>query len=81
MKGRESQDVVAGRDLFIFHQNISPPLPSQGDIANLKSFSKKLASALPIDYYTVFCELERALQGELDFLQEAQSALKVLLRL
>ena len=37
----------------------------------------RLASALPIDYYTVFCELERALQGELDFLQEAQSALKV----
>ena len=30
-----------------------------------------------MDYYTVFCELERALKGELDFLQEAQSALKV----
>ena len=26
--------------------------------------------------YTVFCELERALQGELDFLAEAQAALK-----
>ncbi|KAL1508727.1 hypothetical protein AB1Y20_004822 [Prymnesium parvum] len=47
------------------------------DIANLKSFSKKLASALPVDYYTVFCELERALQGELDFLQEGQAAMKV----
>eukprot|EP00965_Chrysotila_dentata_P254226 6211804-Pleurochrysis_carterae.AAC.5 len=34
-----------------------------GDIANLKSFSQRLASALPIDYYTVFCELERALQA------------------
>ena len=32
---------------------------------------------LEVDYYTVFCELERALKGELDFLQEAQSALKV----
>ena len=31
---------------------------------------------LEVDYYTVFCELERALKGELDFLQ-AQSALKV----
>jgi len=30
-----------------------------------------------VDYYTVFCELERALQGELDFLSEAQSAVKV----
>ena len=32
---------------------------------------------LEVDYYTVFCELERALQGELDFLAEAQAALKV----
>ena len=55
--------------------NCEPKL--RGDIANLKSFSKKLASALPVDYYTVFCELERALQGELDFLSEAQSAVKV----
>lgn len=55
--------------------NCEPKL--RGDIANLKSFSKKLASALPVDYYTVFCELERALQGELDFLQEAQAAMKV----
>ena len=47
--------------------NCEPKL--KGDIANLKSFSRKLASALPVDYYTVFCELERALQGELDFLQ------------
>ena len=30
-----------------------------------------------MDYYTVFCELERALYGELDFLQESQAALKV----
>ena len=55
--------------------NCEPKL--RGDIANLKSFSKKLASALPVDYYTVFCELERALDGELDFLAEAQAALKV----
>ena len=55
--------------------NCEPKL--KGDIANLKSFSRKLASALPVDYYTVFCELERALQGELDFLAEAQAAMKV----
>ena len=55
--------------------NCEPKL--RGDIANLKSFSQRLASALPVDYYTVFCELERALQGELDFLCEAQSAMKV----
>ena len=55
--------------------NCEPKL--RGDIANLKSFSQKLASALPVDYYTVFCELERALAGELDFLAEAQAAQKV----
>ena len=55
--------------------NCEPKL--RGDIANLKSFSQKLSAALPVDYYTVFCELERALQGELDFLAEAQAALKV----
>uniref|UniRef100_A0A7S2N3Z5 Protein kinase domain-containing protein n=1 Tax=Haptolina brevifila TaxID=156173 RepID=A0A7S2N3Z5_9EUKA len=55
--------------------NAEPKL--RGDIANLKSFSKKLSSALPIDYYTVFCELETALNGELDFLAEAQAAMKV----
>ena len=45
-----------------------------------RSFSQKLASALPVDYYTVFCELERALAGELDFLAEAQAAMKARLR-
>jgi len=69
--------LVDGRRVAVKVQrpNCEPKL--RGDIANLKSFSKKLASALPVDYYTVFCELERALQGELDFLQEAQAALKV----
>lgn len=71
-----------------------------GDVKNLKTFAQRLASWLPVDYYTVlydvhrlygaqavfcveyaaraqvFCELERALQGELDFLQEAQAAMK-----
>ena len=55
--------------------NCEPKL--KGDIKNLKTFSQRLASALPVDYYTVFCELERALAGELDFLAEAQAALKV----
>lgn len=49
----------------------------RGDIANLKIFALALRGKLPVDYYPVFCELERALDGELDFLAEAQSALKV----
>jgi predicted unusual protein kinase regulating ubiquinone biosynthesis (AarF/ABC1/UbiB family) len=43
----------------------------------LKKFAKALASWLPVDYYTVFSELERALAGELDFHSEAQSCMKV----
>ena len=44
----------------------------KGDISNLKRFAKALGKALPVDYYTVFCELGRALDYELDFLHEAQ---------
>lgn len=44
-----------------------------GDIANLKSISKALqgVEALPLDYYTVFCELEKSLADEFDFVAEA----------
>lgn len=48
-----------------------------GDIANLKQFAKIVASALPIDYYKVFSELERTLVYELDFLHEAQATAKM----
>ncbi len=44
-----------------------------GDIANLISISKALrgVDALPLDYYTVFCELEKSLADEFDFVAEA----------
>ena len=48
-----------------------------GDISNLKSFALRLRESLPVDYYTVFCELGRALEYELDFLHEAQAADKI----
>ena len=41
--------------------NCAPTL--RGDIANLTSFPTKLASALPVDYYTLFCALELSLPG------------------
>ncbi len=44
-----------------------------GDIANLKSVAKSLEKALPLDYYTVFCELENQLADEFDFIAEAAS--------
>ena len=48
-----------------------------GDIANLKTFAKLVGDSLPIDYYKIFCELERTLRYELDFLHEAQATTKV----
>ena len=42
-----------------------------GDIANLKSLAKTFDDNLPLDYYTVFCELEKQLADEFDFLAEA----------
>jgi len=55
--------------------NVEPKL--KGDVANLKRFSKALADALPIDYYSVFSELGNALTNELDFLSEAQAMRKI----
>ena len=42
-----------------------------GDIANLKQLAKTFREELPLDYYTVFCELENQLQDEFDFVAEA----------
>ena len=42
-----------------------------GDIANLKALAKTFANDLPLDYYTVFCELEKQLAYEFDFVAEA----------
>lgn len=44
-----------------------------GDIANLKSLAKSLKQSLPLDYYTVFAELEKQLKDEFDFVAEASA--------
>jgi predicted unusual protein kinase regulating ubiquinone biosynthesis (AarF/ABC1/UbiB family) len=46
-----------------------------GDIANLKAVTKTFRDApfLPLDYYTVFCEVEKQLADEFDFVAEAVS--------
>mmetsp|Transcript_28369 Transcript_28369/g.56783 ORF Transcript_28369/g.56783 Transcript_28369/m.56783 type:complete len:610 (+) Transcript_28369:52-1881(+) len=46
-----------------------------GDIANLITITKPLkeADALPLDYYAVFCELEKQLADEFDFVAEASA--------
>lgn len=47
------------------------------DVGNLKTFALAVRDTLPVDYYKIFCELERTLTFELDFFHEAQSAQKV----
>jgi aarF domain-containing kinase len=42
-----------------------------GDIANLKTLAKTFSEPLPLDYYTVFCELEKQLADEFNFIAEA----------
>lgn len=44
-----------------------------GDIANLKQLAKTFrdSPSLPLDYYTVFSELESQLQDEFDFIAES----------
>lgn len=47
-----------------------------GDVANIKALSYQLRLAgdlVPVDYYTVFSELEAQLADEFDFLNEAQA--------
>jgi len=61
-----------GREVAVKVQRPSEEPKLRGDIANLKAFSKRFRDSLPVDYYRVFCELERALTNELDFLAEAQ---------
>lgn len=55
-----------GREVAVKIQRPSIESKLMGDIANLKAISKPLqdADALPLDYYTVFCELEKQLADE-----------------
>jgi aarF domain-containing kinase len=61
------------REVAIKCQRPSIESKLMGDIANLKAISKAFRNveALPLDYYTVFCELEKSLSDEFDFVAEA----------
>merc|ERR1719253_2571052 len=58
-----------------FRIRFQPSIESKlmGDIANLKALAKTFrdSDALPLDYYTVFSELEKQLADEFNFLAEA----------
>ncbi|KAL3902676.1 MAG: hypothetical protein SGILL_010740, partial [Bacillariaceae sp.] len=62
-----------GKEVAVKVQRPSIESKLLGDIANLKSISKAFRNvdALPLDYYTVFCELEKQLADEFDFVAEA----------
>jgi len=67
-----------GREVAVKVQRPAIESKLMGDIANLKALAKNfrtespfLGLKLPLDYYTVFCELELQLQDEFDFVAEA----------
>ena len=60
-----------GREVAIKIQRPSIESKLLGDVANLKQVSKTFRDALPLDYYTVMCELEKQLADEFDFVAEA----------
>lgn len=64
-----------GKQVAIKIQRPSIESKLMGDVANLKALTKTFRDNpnLPLDYYTVFCELEKQLQDEFDFVQEAVS--------
>jgi aarF domain-containing kinase len=62
-----------GKEVAVKIQRPSIESKLMGDIANLKALSKAFRDndALPLDYYTVFSELEGQLQDEFDFVAES----------
>jgi aarF domain-containing kinase len=59
------------REVAVKIQRPSIESKLMGDIANLKAITKTFRGELPLDYYTVMCELEVQLQDEFDFIKEA----------
>lgn len=62
-----------GNEVAVKIQRPSIESKLMGDIANLKAIAKPFRNvdALPLDYYTVFAELENQLGDEFDFVAEA----------
>jgi aarF domain-containing kinase len=62
-----------GKEVAVKIQRPSIESKLLGDIINLKTIAKTFRNSpsLPLDYYTVFCELEKQLADEFDFIAEA----------
>lgn len=68
-----------GKEVAVKIQRPSIEAKLLGDVANLRALSKVFRDnpALPLDYYTVFCELEKQLAGEFNFVAEAAAMEKI----
>jgi aarF domain-containing kinase len=66
-----------GKEVAIKIQRPSIESKLMGDIANLKAYSKMLRDSLPIDYYSIFVELEKQLRDEFDFTKEADAMYRI----
>jgi len=62
-----------GKQVAVKIQRPSIEAKLLGDVANLKAIAKTFRDSptLPLDYYTVMCELEKSLADEFDFVAEA----------
>ena len=69
--------LLSGKVVAVKVQRPSIDAKLLGDIANLKNFALAIKNFLPLDYYKIFCELEKTLIYELDFLHEAQATVKI----
>jgi len=66
-------DKYGGGEVAVKVQRPSIESKLLGDAANLIAITKPLRDTLPLDYYTVFCELEKQLKDEFDFVSEASA--------
>jgi aarF domain-containing kinase len=66
-------DAYGGKEVAVKVQRPSIESKLLGDVANLKQLTKTFRDTptLPLDYYTVFCELEKQLAEEFNFVAEA----------
>jgi aarF domain-containing kinase len=66
-------EAYGGKEVAVKIQRPGIESKLMGDIANLKAITRTFRDTptLPLDYYTVFCELEKQLSAEFDFVAEA----------
>jgi len=60
-----------GRDVAVKVQRPAVEKTLVGDVTELKALAKPLRDVTPVDYFTVFQELETQLKDEFDFVREA----------